>query len=106
MFGPEEPFFSLKGNAEFEEKNQMKEMLNFVGEKDYSFGGRENWSENNNHGLPSTSQTQSVTDFDIAMPLRYTLLDSGFELEDPSIWNMRDKAQISKILNSNLTQDL
>ncbi|GFR14817.1 hypothetical protein TNCT_711721, partial [Trichonephila clavata] len=47
--------------------------------------GRENWNENNNHGLyiPPPSQTQSVTDSDIAMPIRYILLEEGFELEDP-----------------------
>ncbi|GFQ98684.1 hypothetical protein TNCT_9001 [Trichonephila clavata] len=40
------------------------------------------------------------------MPIRYTLLDSGFALEDPSTWNIKDNVQISKILNPKLTQDL
>ncbi|GFQ70800.1 dimer_Tnp_hAT domain-containing protein [Trichonephila clavata] len=40
------------------------------------------------------------------MPIRYTLLDSGIALEDPGAWNIKDNVHISKILNSNLTQDL
>ncbi|GFQ80368.1 hypothetical protein TNCT_609611 [Trichonephila clavata] len=68
----------------------------------YSSGGRENWNENNNYGLPSTSQTQSVTDSDIAMPIRCTLLENGFELEDPGTWNKKDMYRYPKYL----TQDL
>ncbi|GFS56253.1 hypothetical protein TNIN_307151 [Trichonephila inaurata madagascariensis] len=49
-----------------------------------------NWDENNNHGLPSTSEAQSVTDYDIAMPIRYTLLDNGFTLEAPSEGNIKE----------------
>ncbi|GFR25365.1 hypothetical protein TNCT_463941 [Trichonephila clavata] len=64
--------------------------------------GRENWNENNSHRLPSTSQTQSATDSDIAMHIHYTLLDSGFVLEDPGTWNIKDNVQTSKILNSRL----
>ncbi|GFT36601.1 hypothetical protein TNCV_1345341 [Trichonephila clavipes] len=35
-----------------------------------SFGGRKKWIEISNYGLQSTSQTQSVTDSDIAMLIR------------------------------------
>ncbi|GFX42340.1 transposable element Tcb2 transposase [Trichonephila clavipes] len=65
--------------------------------QDCSSSGRENWNRNNIHGLPSTSQTQSVTDSDIAMPIRYTVLDSGFVLDDSGTWNIKDNVQISKI---------
>ncbi|GFY09820.1 hypothetical protein TNCV_3697821 [Trichonephila clavipes] len=54
----------------------------FMNSQVCSTGGRKTWNENNNHGLLSSSETQSVTDSDIAMPIRYTLLDSGFTLED------------------------